>query len=188
MTKIDNKENFDEIKSLISKEEEEALPIFQKTDFSAQLKVRIEVESKKKFLSPFLLNIPVPVLAIVALLVFAGVIVFLNRPLQLISQNDFRAIKNFLREASSLQNHAKEEGSMLAKPTQPSGLELSILNVLALAHRESGQEAQPKEESILPSNLKRVTPQDFDKNFEILIKEKKLELFLSRFLKRSEEV
>jgi hypothetical protein len=186
MDKKDNEEKFDEIKSLISKEKEEALRVFRKTDFTSCLKARIEKESKSEPFSPFLFKIPVPALPILAFLLFLGVVALLNRSLPPPSLNEIKANESFLREAPGFQSFTKEEGLTLAKPMKPSAFELSIQNALALAQKESVQETQQKEVNSIPQ--KDFSLQDFYKNLEILIKEKKLELFLSQFLKKSEEV
>jgi hypothetical protein len=188
MNKKVNEENTDEIKNLISKEEEGALRVFRKTDFTNRLKARTEKESKKELFSPFLFRIPVPALAILAFLLFLGVAALLNRPFPPSSLNEIKAIESFLREAPGFQSLTKEEGLTPGQPMKPSAFELSIQNALALAQKERVRETQQEEERVIPSNPKDFSPQDFYKNLEILIKEKKIELFLSQFLKKSEEV
>jgi hypothetical protein len=183
-----NEEKFDDIEKLILKEKEEALHVFRKTDFSARLKAYIESESKKNLSPPFLSRIPVPTLAILAFFLFLGLVALLNRFLPPPSLNEIKAIESFLSEAPGLQSLTKKEGLTPAQPMKPSAFELSIQNALALAQKKSVREIQQKEEKVIPSNPKNFSPQDFYKSLEILIKEKKLELFLSQFLKKSEEV
>jgi hypothetical protein len=190
MIKNKNKNNFDEIHTLIRQEEEEAFRIFREGDFNSRLKERIHTEKKKR--TPFILWIkePIFILGVALLIVMAGVImamsIFFSSPKE---KSGINAIEQFFQSAPGIQSLMKSEveshGASLKDKGRKAGfLGEEIKKVYLSVHKArqslAGGEALIWDEKPLPRF-------DLRQKIEILIKEQKLHDFLTRYLKKNEE-
>jgi len=190
MRKNKNKNNFDEIQTLIRKEEEEAFRIFREGDFDSRLKERIHTETKKK--TPFILWMrkPIFILGAALLIVIAGVIMAMSIFFSSQEKSGINAIEQFFQIAPGIQSLMKseEEGSHDASLEDKGrkadflGEEIKRVYLSVPKARQSLVAGAPLiwDEKTLPRF-------DLRQKIEILIKEQKLHDFLTKYLKKNEE-
>ncbi|MFQ6081998.1 MAG: hypothetical protein ACE5WD_01405 [Candidatus Aminicenantia bacterium] len=140
MKNKESQEDFREIKSLILKEEEEALRIFRESDFKSRLAARIKSESWKEFSFPLLLKKHIPVLRICLLLIFVGALIIISILLHSHNKGNFKFVEKFLQQTPGLQRIVKskvDEGITLATVNNEySELEWAIKRVLFSVYKE----------------------------------------------------
>lgn len=186
--KNNNKYNFNEIKILIAQEEEEAIRIFRKSNFDSGLRKRMQIEEKKAASSLIWLKKPVVILGMVLLAVCAGVIalivIFSSSP----QSGGLYSIEQFFQDAPGIQRLVKNQRSrdigLKDKSSTSHILEKEIKNVFSSIDRAK---YSGKDEITFLWMKKKPPRLDLNKKIEILIKEKKLHLFLSKYLIKSEE-
>ncbi len=100
--------NFEGIKNLISIEEEEALHIFQKSDFQSRLAERIKVDRRKKSSVFFWLKKPVPAAIVSLFFLSLGVLVVLNLFFLSPHKRNAKNIAKFLQQTPAFQSTMKE--------------------------------------------------------------------------------
>lgn len=184
--------NFNEIKNLISSEEEEALGIFRESDFQTRLAKRIEAEQKKEASLFVKLKKPVPVAALGFLLLSLAVLAVFNIFSLSPHRRNIKNISKFLQQSLGYQNIMKDSMAVFPQEEKYSELKWSIERVLfSLFHEGLSKEdlsnalskvltssQAEKEEKGIPVERKAIDSE----------KGKNLNQFFLRVLKKLKEV
>ena len=190
MRKNKNKNNFDEIQTLIRQEEEEAFRIFRGSDFDSSLKERIHADTKKKTLVILWIKEPIFILGASLLIAVAGIIMALSIFSSSQEKRGINAIDQYFQNAPGIQSLMKSE----EEESQDASLEDEgrkadflgeeikkvYLSIAKAGQSLAGGTALIWDEKTLPRF-------DLRQKIEILIKEQKLHDFLTKYLKKNEE-
>ena len=202
MKNKNNKEDFIQIRDLIQKEKQAALPMFQKDTLRSRLNARIEAESKRKHFIPHWLRKPIPALGISFLLIAVAIIVVLKISVKSPYEKNIKVIEQFLQQNTHLQKTAEEEVAVQQMSPEYAAFEWQIKWVLFSSHLEriSGKDlpiffyrvlsqfAAGKEKRKRAPERKAPYMINFEREMEALKKEGKLHQFFSQILKKLEEV
>lgn len=190
MKKHKNKYEFIEIQGIIRKEEQDALQAFHKSDFDSRLGARIRADAEKK--TSFLLWIrkPIPILGVTLLIIIAGVILLVNIFFSPPERSETSAIEQFFHNAPGIQRLMKSEEEESHDASQKDkgrkgdflGEKIKRVYLSVPKARQSlvAGTALIWDEKTLPRF-------DLRQKIEILIKEQKLNDFLTKYIKKSEE-
>lgn len=185
-----NKNNFNKIQKIISREEKEALQIFREVDFNSRMDTRIRADAKKKTLFPLWMRRPVPILRAALLAIIAGVIVLISIFFSSSEKNEINAIEQFFQSAPGVQSLMKSketesrDASMKDKASESRFLGEEIRKVYLSVPKTRQSLAT---ETALIWDEKKLPRFDLRRKIEILIKEQKLHHFLTKYLKKNKE-
>ncbi len=187
--------NFEGIKNLISIEEEEALHIFQKSDFQSRLAERIKVDRRKKSSVFFWLKKPVPAAIVSLFFLSLGVLVVLNLFFLSPHKRNAKNIAKFLQQTPAFQSTMKERVTVFLPDDKYVKLEWSIERVLfSLFHEGLSKKDLSgvfnKVLSQLQAEKQKKTTDllDINKEIEMQKRDKDFFQFFSQILKKIKEV
>jgi len=134
-----NNKSHIEIEKLIEEEKKVGLEVFRKTDFAAKLQMRINASSKPKHLLPYWLRKPVPIAALLLMIIVSG-LVLRKLIVPYSDEKSVTVIEKFLIQAPNMQKILQvQESQELAFPPGIEEFflfEWSIQRVILSAQRE----------------------------------------------------
>ena len=178
-------DDFEDVSALIKKEEEDALAFFRTGNFKQRLEIRLrEIPGDKRQAFPFW-RMAVPVLALVLVVIMAGIFFFIRKRPGAVPPSERTALAAALRQLPGFSHPPAWEWTAAPGQTGTSRLAESVRLVLVAAEQIKKEEERRVS---IPAGTGKVPRLSLDQKMEILFKERVIERALLLIKDDSKEV